>query len=602
MDIPSNMPFGNSGIRVIDFIRAVQKKFNLIIYADKTNPNQFIVETFNNWYKSGRIVDFNNIINLSDKIEYVPANQLGYRQIKFSDAQDNDYISTIFKRTNNRTYGESNFYDTDSFYSQGTLNVNTEVIASGPLNQVPGSVYTGSLSALSCNSVRIINTSDETITVQYDVCGGGTNEVLIGVNRARTVCATSDSDFILTSTGGDFTTENLGSCGAAVSGSGTNYPVWIPYYISDANYAPARVLPRIYYYNGLVNATPYYISGYTTSTSAITDQQLFKYPYFDNYSTGSGSILPTVNAKSLLFNNEVAAVGSSPNDNLITDYWQTYLELLYNPRTRLVNCTGVIPLGQYVELELNDIAEFRGSYYHIRAINDYNLKTGECNLQLLGPIIADTIGTIVSGSWPTPVDLCDFNFTASVYPCTTWDENQDQWNNANVLWNCGGTPQITTIFSSSASLNIPDNNTAGVTSSINVTGITGSIVDIAINVSMSATWVGDVSMNLQAPNGSTLNLVRLLNNGTGNNGTDNFTNTVIGSNFVTALSGAPAPRTGNFAADAASAPQPTILPSTTSNWTDLYGTPNGTWKLGIADLGSGDPTTLHSWYIAITYL
>ena len=39
-------------------------------------------------------------------------------------------------------------------------------------------------------------------------------------------------------------------------------------------------------------------------------------------------------------------------------------------------------------MELNDIVEFRGNYYHLRAINDYNLKNGECQIQLLGPILA----------------------------------------------------------------------------------------------------------------------------------------------------------------------------------------------------------------------
>jgi hypothetical protein len=38
-------------------------------------------------------------------------------------------------------------------------------------------------------------------------------------------------------------------------------------------------------------------------------------------------------------------------------------------------------------MELNDIVQFRGNHYHLRAINDYNLTTGECNIQLLGPIL-----------------------------------------------------------------------------------------------------------------------------------------------------------------------------------------------------------------------
>ena len=64
MDIMNNMPFGTTGIKLIDFIKGIQKKFNLVIYPSKTVRNEFIVETFNNWYKAGEIKDFNKYINL----------------------------------------------------------------------------------------------------------------------------------------------------------------------------------------------------------------------------------------------------------------------------------------------------------------------------------------------------------------------------------------------------------------------------------------------------------------------------------------------------------------------------------------------------------
>jgi len=109
--------------------------------------------------------------------------------------------------------------------------------------------------------------------------------------------------------------------------------------------------------------------------------------------------------------------GTTPTSSLVSEYWDTYLALLYNPRTRLVDASAVIGLADYFDLELNDIAEFRGNYYHLRAINDYNLTTGECNIQMLGPIIADTISSILTGSWAPTTDACAFTYTASLYPC-----------------------------------------------------------------------------------------------------------------------------------------------------------------------------------------
>ena len=67
-----------------------------------------------------------------------------------------------------------------------------------------------------------------------------------------------------------------------------------------------------------------------------------------------------------------------------------------------------------------------------------------------------------------------------------------------------------------------------------------------LKFNIAHTWVGDLDINLIAPNGANMNLVGSLNNGTGGNGTANFTNTVISSTGTTIISGAAAPRTGTF--------------------------------------------------------
>jgi len=168
-------------------------------------------------------------------------------------------------------------------------------------------------------------------------------------------------------------------------------PIYIPTFISDATFAPSRVLPHIYFYNGLVDCEEYYIESGSLTTSGVVKTQT-SFPYFDNYNVVTGSY-PTDGSKSLLFNNEAASYGAAPSSSLYSEYWDKYVSLLYNPKTRLLNCSAIIPLADYFTMELNDIVNFRGNYYHLRAINDYSLKTGECNLQLLGPIIPDTLTT-----------------------------------------------------------------------------------------------------------------------------------------------------------------------------------------------------------------
>ena len=182
-------------------------------------------------------------------------------------------------------------------------------------------------------------------------------------------------------------------------------PIYIPTYISDQNYNPARILPRLFFYNGQLQCEQYYIQDENFSSRA---QQEF--PYFDNYSVVSGQF-PTTGSKSLLFNNENTSYGEKPTGSLYSEYWETYVSLLYNPKTRLINCDAIIPLADYFKMELNDVVNFRGNYYHLRAINDYSLKTGECTLQLLGPIINDTLSDAI----PEPPAPPAAYATASIY-------------------------------------------------------------------------------------------------------------------------------------------------------------------------------------------
>ena len=174
MDIPSNMPFGTNGIKQIDFLKGVQKKFNLVIYPSKTRKNEFIVETFNNWYKSGQIKDFNKYINLDDKIEVIPANNFAVNELNFGDTLDTDYISQQFSKAANREFGKQYYIDTQNFFSQGKFEVKT-TLASTPLIKIAGTGLSGSIAGInptvtqySAGTQRFTN-----LSYSYAVCTGG---------------------------------------------------------------------------------------------------------------------------------------------------------------------------------------------------------------------------------------------------------------------------------------------------------------------------------------------------------------------------------------------------------------------------------------------
>ena len=172
------------------------------------------------------------------------------------------------------------------------------------------------------------------------------------------------------------------------------------------------------------------------------------------------------------------------------------------------------------------------------------------------------------------------------------------------IQNSASASVTTTVASGPLSLVITDDEPAGVlTAPISFSGIpAGAVVtNINVNFNINHTWVGDLDINLIAPNGQNLNLVGSLNNGAGGNGTDDFINTTISSTSTTPISGAAAPRTGTFAAEKRATYGPTGNVQTATDWPALFTTLNGDWKLAIADFAGGDEGTLTSWSIAITY-
>jgi hypothetical protein len=167
LDIPSNMPYGTSGIKLVDFIKGIQKKYNLVLYPDKKNANQMIVETFNNWYNKGTVKDFNRFININEKIDTIPANNLAVNKLTFGDSLDTDYISQQFAKAQNRKYGESFYTDTQNFFSQGEFAVQT-TFASSPLRYVEGTGLSGSAqSTITTNKIFV---EDNFFTTEQVYC------------------------------------------------------------------------------------------------------------------------------------------------------------------------------------------------------------------------------------------------------------------------------------------------------------------------------------------------------------------------------------------------------------------------------------------------
>ena len=166
---------------------------------------------------------------------------------------------------------------------------------------------------------------------------------------------------------------------------------------------------------------------------------------------------------------------------------------------------------------------------------------------------------------------------------------------------------ITNVSStSSGAMILPfnDNSATAVTSTINVPALLGSVLvdSVAVTVSIRTSFVGDVELNLEAPNGQIVNLIA------DNGGLDvNYINTRISSNntnplLPTASGSGQAPFSSTYRATAATTGliATSNLPTTTL-FSNLLSTPNGIWRLRCYDDANGDIDTLTNWSIQIYY-
>jgi subtilisin-like proprotein convertase family protein len=171
-------------------------------------------------------------------------------------------------------------------------------------------------------------------------------------------------------------------------------------------------------------------------------------------------------------------------------------------------------------------------------------------------------------------------------------------------------PGSVTVNSGTIAVAIPDNTANGSTDDLTVSGIpaNATITGARVTLNLPHTYVGDLVINLRAPNNTILALDKYLTVTGGTGATTGFTNTVISSAGTAALSSGTNPYTGVFRPDAvngnitgATVQNPTGFVSTATNFAGLYGVPNGVWTLAMADGFNGDVGTLTSWSITIDY-
>ncbi|MCC6189756.1 MAG: S8 family serine peptidase [Anaerolineales bacterium] len=141
-----------------------------------------------------------------------------------------------------------------------------------------------------------------------------------------------------------------------------------------------------------------------------------------------------------------------------------------------------------------------------------------------------------------------------------------------------------TFTSTNVPIAIPDNNAAGITSTLNIAA-SGLVGDVDVRLTdVTHGWVGDLSMQLLSPGGAQVSLMNRPGAGSFGSSGNNFVNAILDDDAATAIEqiSGTGPFTGAYRPD-----QPLA---------SLNGGPNaGAWRLRVQDNATPDTGSLNAW-------
>lgn len=147
-------------------------------------------------------------------------------------------------------------------------------------------------------------------------------------------------------------------------------------------------------------------------------------------------------------------------------------------------------------------------------------------------------------------------------------------------------------------LPIPDASVVGLLNNLSISNIPSNarITDITVQFLLNHSAIGEITINLKAPNGKILNLV----NKQGGE-LNNFANTEINNTSSLSLGSSKPPFTKTYAPDAEKNVGAKSYKSNAESFDELYSVPNGNWSLVIDDNKLLNVGKLHKWSIQISY-
>ena len=116
LSIPSVRTVDPSGFlpqqyKQLEFIKALNDRFKLVWEPDKNNPNNFLIEPYNDWVLGGEQKDWTDKLNENNDIAIQPLFYTQPRELIFKDSEEGDLYNFSYQQQWKETFGQ---YNTDS--------------------------------------------------------------------------------------------------------------------------------------------------------------------------------------------------------------------------------------------------------------------------------------------------------------------------------------------------------------------------------------------------------------------------------------------------------------------------------------------------------
>ena len=391
--------FVPKGIKQIDFIASVFKLFNLFPVADKDRPKHFNIYQRDDFYQTGKLIDWTDKVDYSQPITVVPIPTLDSATLNFSYKEDKDYYNALYKaECGGKIYGE---YTRDTGYE---FNRNTKKVLEKTIFSPTIPVQYAS-EPFPCESTFEVMTS-----AKQTLCVTGYNEL--------------EGDELPSN--GAFTKAKIG---AKILYNGTVYRIvnvynpysfevddhlpgtdnggyWIKnatftyltsndkiipaiYQSNDGNLTrkPLKVNPRVLYYSGLKECNQYFIQDtpilmgkeYVYTSNPYYTTQI-KYPVLSHL---DDNLHPT---KDLLFSkpeqvyfnaenypdyyNEQTGLYTAGFENLYKGWRNSVGEIVDN-EAKLVKCKVRLSSIDIANLNMADTININGTYFRLNKVIDF---------------------------------------------------------------------------------------------------------------------------------------------------------------------------------------------------------------------------------------